>query len=635
MVRQVLHRNRDVDGYGVCYDFRMNLCGAHPFSHTRQGSVGYSVATIALVWFFAAAGAPATAFAASSGPTVPLDVLDAFARVLQSVSAVISSPEPLAVDSSQHTAATASGSVLGAAAVKASSGSFDTLSVANDNFTILQNGNVGLGTTTPDTILKIATSGALTNTRPNLHVQSLVNGATPGIWFNSWHPGAGPPGNFNAEAITGAIDVPATATVHESAGIAGYVRSQKSFSYGSDVGGFFQAEAAANGTSVAGIDSECVVGAGLTSAYCQNIFRTRIYSPGVTAIGLNVMLDGKTAPSASYGLAVQARNASTTWGTAFVSPAGAATTGIELGGVTKGNNVDSQPIKLTGTNASGATKSATFYANKNGELFVQPQSLTSFTGRVGIGTSAPVVPLHVIGNNGTGAIAAFQTSATSSYVVIGNGLGKAVVQGVSTKGKEDALVFNPQGVGSVGIGTTTPTAQLHTTGTVRFSKLGAGTLTTDANGNISVSSDERLKNIQGAFVSGLSAIMQIDPILYHWKPETGYDVSTTYAGFSAQNVQAAIPEAVGSSASGYLTLQDRPLVAATINAIKELSAKLDMQSSAVSGFAERVVTQILAADRIETHELCAQTSDGSKVCITGDQLAALLRADSGSQGINP
>ena len=51
-------------------------------------------------------------------------------------------------------------------------------------------------------------------------------------------------------------------------------------------------------------------------------------------------------------------------------------------------------------------------------------------------------------------------------------------------------------------------------------------------------------------------------------------MSTQYAGFSAQNVQAAIPEAVGSSTNGYLTLQDRPLIAAVVNAIKELSQRV-------------------------------------------------------------
>jgi hypothetical protein len=125
--------------------------------------------------------------------------------------------------------------------------------------------------------------------------------------------------------------------------------------------------------------------------------------------------------------------------------------------------------------------------------------------------------------------------------------------------------------GNVGIGTSSPTAQLSTTGTVRFSNFGAGTLQTDANGNLSVSSDERLKNMQGSFKRGLTEIELINPILYQWKPETGYDTSSTYAGFSAQNVQAAIPEAVGQDGHGYLTLQDRPLIAAAVNAIKSLA----------------------------------------------------------------
>jgi hypothetical protein len=47
------------------------------------------------------------------------------------------------------------------------------------------------------------------------------------------------------------------------------------------------------------------------------------------------------------------------------------------------------------------------------------------------------------------------------------------------------LVLNPLG-GSVGIGTSAPTAQLHTTGSVRFQGFGAGTLVTDASGNVSV-----------------------------------------------------------------------------------------------------------------------------------------------------
>ncbi|WP_424363074.1 immunoglobulin-like domain-containing protein [Methylocystis parvus] len=177
---------------------------------------------------------------------------------------------------------------------------------------------------------------------------------------------------------------------------------------------------------------------------------------------------------------------------------------------------------------------------------------------------------------------------------------------------------------NIGIGTSSPTAQLHTTGTVRFSNFGAGTLTTDASGNVSVSSDERLKSIDGAFTRGLADIVKLSPISYHWNDISGLDKMTQYSGFSAQNVQAAIPEAVGSSTSGYLTLQDRPLIAAIVNAIKELALQ-------VGDFADRITTKELIAtngtfQHVRAGDVCVDRSDGTPVCITGDQLAALLAA---------
>ncbi|MEI6304859.1 MAG: LamG-like jellyroll fold domain-containing protein [Candidatus Taylorbacteria bacterium] len=126
--------------------------------------------------------------------------------------------------------------------------------------------------------------------------------------------------------------------------------------------------------------------------------------------------------------------------------------------------------------------------------------------------------------------------------------------------------------GNVGIGTISPTAKLHVSGTMRNDTFTTGTLVSDASGNITVSSDERLKNIQGNFNRGLSDVLTLNPILYKWKDVTGYDTLTTYAGFSAQNVQASIPEAVGVDSSGMLTLSDRPILAALVNSVKELSA---------------------------------------------------------------
>jgi Chaperone of endosialidase len=139
---------------------------------------------------------------------------------------------------------------------------------------------------------------------------------------------------------------------------------------------------------------------------------------------------------------------------------------------------------------------------------------------------------------------------------------------ISTSGTE---IMRLAGNGNIGIGTASPTAQLHTTGTVRFQNFGAGTLTTDASGNLSVSSDERLKDKQGDFTKWLSVLENIIPISYKWNSTSGLETIWTYYGFSAQNVQSVLPEAVWMDNRGYLTLSDRPILATLVNAVKELN----------------------------------------------------------------
>ena len=119
--------------------------------------------------------------------------------------------------------------------------------------------------------------------------------------------------------------------------------------------------------------------------------------------------------------------------------------------------------------------------------------------------------------------------------------------------------------------------KINSTRTLRFDAYGTGTLTTDASGNVTASSDERLKNIQGDFTRGLEDIQNINPITYKWKSSTGYDSINDYSGFSAQNVQKSIPEAIGVDERGYLTISDRPIVAALVNAVNEQQAIIEAQ----------------------------------------------------------
>lgn len=112
-------------------------------------------------------------------------------------------------------------------------------------------------------------------------------------------------------------------------------------------------------------------------------------------------------------------------------------------------------------------------------------------------------------------------------------------------------------------------------GVITIGAYGAGTLSTNASGVITASSDERLKDIQGDYTRGLAALTKLTPITYRWTKASGLDDGHAYSGFSAQDVQKAIPEAVSADSKGYLTLQDRPLIAASVNAIKELKAEND------------------------------------------------------------
>jgi hypothetical protein len=112
-------------------------------------------------------------------------------------------------------------------------------------------------------------------------------------------------------------------------------------------------------------------------------------------------------------------------------------------------------------------------------------------------------------------------------------------------------------------------------GAIRFNAYGAGALTTDASGNITAVSDMRHKQFRRLFAKGMAELQAIDPIVYMWRPESGMETEHEYVGFSAQNVQESLPEAVGQDSRGYLTLQDRAILAALLNAVKGQQAQID------------------------------------------------------------
>ncbi len=116
---------------------------------------------------------------------------------------------------------------------------------------------------------------------------------------------------------------------------------------------------------------------------------------------------------------------------------------------------------------------------------------------------------------------------------------------------------------------------------IQFSAYGAGALTTDGSGNITAVSDERMKRNIKYSTTGLNEVIRLKPITFKYNPKSKLDTVQTYSGFSAQNVKANIPYGTGKNSDGYLTLQDRAILGAAINAIKELKALNNQQQSQI------------------------------------------------------
>jgi hypothetical protein len=125
--------------------------------------------------------------------------------------------------------------------------------------------------------------------------------------------------------------------------------------------------------------------------------------------------------------------------------------------------------------------------------------------------------------------------------------------------------------GAVGIGTSVPDATLSVNGGA--DKPGGGSWGTF--------SDRRLKTLDGAFGSGLSKILKINPVRYRYKADNAMGIRDTdeHIGVVAQEIQKVIPEAVTENSKGYLLVNNDPIIWAMLNAIKEQQREIrDLKS---------------------------------------------------------
>jgi hypothetical protein len=212
----------------------------------------------------------------------------------------------------------------------------------------------------------------------------------------------------------------------------------------------------------------------------------------------------------------------------------------KLGSASNGLTTTSGDVKLGGT-----LTQATTIANGGFNLGI------TGTGNVGIGTATPTSQLHTTGSvrfagAGTPAVgsvltsdatglATWQTPAVQTSTNIYNTNGTLTGNRTITQA---GFTLGFMG-GNVGIGITAPTAQLHTTGTIKFA--GAGTpavgkvLTSDATGNATWEDKTTLYTADGTLTSNRTISMS--PTVDNLKivrdvPGTAGETTTGYATLS-------------------------------------------------------------------------------------------------------
>jgi hypothetical protein len=123
------------------------------------------------------------------------------------------------------------------------------------------------------------------------------------------------------------------------------------------------------------------------------------------------------------------------------------------------------------------------------------------------------------------------------------------------------------------------TMALDTTGNLTI--YGA-TATKPGGGSWTAPSDLLLKDVIGAYDTGLAQVCALEPITYTYNGRIMPRDGKTYIGLDAASVRGIMPELVGSASwtpldaepIEFLTIDSGPLIYALVNSVKELAAKV-------------------------------------------------------------
>jgi hypothetical protein len=218
--------------------------------------------------------------------------------------------------------------------------------------------------------------------------------------------------------------------------------------------------------------------------------------------------------------------------------------------------------------------------------------------------------------------------------------------------------------GNVGIGTTSPAYALDVkaegTGVIaRFNSDNNTSCTLATDGTLSCTSDRSLKKNIEDVGYGLAEVMKLNPVAFNWNFDSNGTKKSL--GFIAQDVQGIVPNLVSTDKNGLLALNTIGMIPVLTKAIQQISgyigpvgsgdlsglvlgiqtetprdpvavigAKITGRTEFLTDFITGRVTAIrgyfdeIFAKKVHTEEVCLTKPDGSEVCMNADQLDKLL-----------
>ena len=199
-------------------------------------------------------------------------------------------------------------------------------------------------------------------------------------------------------------------------------------------------------------------------------------------------------------------------------------------------------------------------------------------GNVGINSTTPEYPLHVVGtSNAQALIQNTSTAAGSDATLLFNRSGQTIAIGIdqtdnsfriadnNVLGVNDRFVIDTSG--QVGIGTTSPNAKLDVNGNAVVS----GSLT--VTGTVTELSTKRIKKNIRSMKSQLDTISKLNPVTYYRRDT---EEKTKEYGFISEEVKEVYPEFVKNEGVNY-----SKMVSVLVSAVKELKDKVEEQQKEI------------------------------------------------------